>query len=79
MSMSKVNRAFREGLGGKATLNRCVMAWERSKGGVQRQRLSCLVEPPGGGFETVSGLFDGRADLAEAARKLAADYAEKIK
>jgi len=46
---------------------------------VQRQRLTCVATPPSGHYEIVTGLFDGRADLANAARKLASDFAEGIK
>jgi hypothetical protein len=79
MSMSQVNRAFVEGLGSKATSGGCSMTWERGCDGVQRQRLTCVATPPSGQYEIVTGLFDGRADLANAARKLASDFAEGIK
>lgn len=73
MSMAAVNRAFAEAMKGKAGVDGCVMVWERGDDGKQRQRLTCFVTV-GNVQKTVTGLFDGRADLVAAALKLAADF-----
>jgi hypothetical protein len=78
MSMSKVNRAFAEALKGKASVDGCTMVWERGDDGVQRQRLTCFITV-GDQPRTVTGLFDGRADLVGAALKLASEFTADTK
>lgn len=73
--MAAVTRAFVKALEGRASADGCIMVWERGDDGKQRQRLTGFVTLPNGEKATVTGLFDGRADLVAAAEKLAADFA----
>lgn len=74
MSMATVNRAFAKAMAGKASVEGVIMVWERGDDGKQRQRLTAFVTLANGGRTTVTGLFDGRADLVAAAEKLAAEF-----
>jgi hypothetical protein len=74
MSMATINRAFNKALAGKASSAGCIMVWERGDDGKQRQRLSCDVTTPNGQTQTLTGLYDGRADITKAAEQLAADF-----
>jgi hypothetical protein len=73
MSIAAINRAFNKALDGKASSGGCVMRWERGDDGKQRQRLTCEVTA-GSETATLTGLYDGRADLTAAAEQLAAEY-----
>jgi hypothetical protein len=72
--MATVNRAFIGALAGKAAAEGILMMWERGGDGKQRQRLTGFVRLPNGVLETVTGLFDGNADLVAAAEGLANDF-----
>lgn len=75
MSMRDVHKSFSAGLAGKAScVNGCTMTWERGEDGKQRQRISCAVTLPDGSTSVVSGLFDGQANLAVEAEKLASAF-----
>lgn len=73
--MAQVNRAFFKGLAGKASCQGCTMVYERGTDGKQKQRLMCHVTLPNGEQTIVTDLFDGRADLVNAAEKLAGQFA----
>jgi hypothetical protein len=73
-NMATVNRAFIKALDGKASADGIIMVYERGDDGKQRQRLTGFITV-GGTRKTVTGLFDGRADLVAAAEQLAAEFA----
>lgn len=74
MSMASVNRHFQHVIGNAAASRGCTMEYERGEDGKQRQRLTCTVVLPNGDEQTVSGLYDGDADLVLAADHLANEF-----
>jgi hypothetical protein len=68
-----INRTFAKALAGKATSDGCTIRWECGEDGNQRQRLTWAITFPNGEQTTVTGLYDGRADLVAATDQLAGD------